>query len=225
MNTMSKCMRNRLLSFAAVCSMLAVAVHADDEQDMGKKAKDLEAKAKVGEAAPAFKLMDTKGKEHALADFKGKLVVLEWTNYDCPFVKKHYMSKNMQKLQAEYTAKGVVWLSICSSAEGKQGYNEPTKWNELIEKHGAKSSAVLLDVDGKVGHRYGAKTTPHMFVIDKEGVLRYAGAIDDIRSADPDDAAKAKNYVKAALDELMEGKEVTTKNSKPYGCSVKYASK
>jgi peroxiredoxin len=178
--------------------------------------------ASVGKPAPTFTLTDSKGKPHNLADLKGKTVVLEWVNYDCPFVKKHYNSKNMQKLQKEYTAKGVIWLSINSSAAGKQGNFTAEEINTRMKSEGAIPSAYLIDTDGKVGRMYGAKTTPHMFIIDKEGTLVYAGAIDNTPSADPEDVAGAKNLVKTALDEVLAGKTVSTPTSTPYGCSVKY---
>jgi peroxiredoxin len=179
--------------------------------------------AVVGSAAPAFSLSDTRGKPHRLADFAGKLVVLEWVNFDCPFVGKHYGSGSMQKLQKEYTGKGVVWLSIGSSAPGKQGHYAADKLNTLISERGAAPTAYLLDEDGKVGRVYGAKTTPHMFIVDPKGMLIYAGGIDDTPSTDEADIASARNYVRAALDEALAGKAVTTPTSPPYGCSVKYA--
>jgi peroxiredoxin len=175
-----------------------------------------------GSAAPDFTLIDTSGKEHSLSDFRGKFVVLEWTNFGCPFVKKHYDSNNMQSLQKKYTEKDVVWLSICSSAEGRQGHFPPGKWNELIKEKGAEPTAVLLDEKGEVGKLYGATTTPDMFIIDKKGTLIYRGAIDSIRSVDQSDIPKATNYVSAALDSKMAGKPVKNASTKPYGCSVKY---
>jgi peroxiredoxin len=178
--------------------------------------------AKLNESAPDFKLTDSNGKEHSLSDFKGKIVVLEWINYDCPFVKKHYDSKNMQSLQEKYTAKGVIWLAICSSAKGKQGNFSSEEINKRSKNHNAKFTAYLIDEDGKVGKMFGAKTTPHMYIIDKDGKLVYAGGIDDKATTDVDDVKKAKNYVSAALDELLNGKQVTTQSSTPYGCSVKY---
>ena len=180
------------------------------------------AEAVVGQPAPAFTLKDTKGNTHALADDKGKIVVLEWVNYECPFVKKHYESKNMQDLQKRATADGVVWLSINSSAPGKQGHYPPDVWNRLLEEKGASPTAVLLDPDGTVGKMYGAKTTPHMFVIDANGVLVYAGAIDSTPSTNPYDVRTATNYVSAALAEVAAGKPITTASTTPYGCSVKY---
>jgi peroxiredoxin len=177
---------------------------------------------KIGEPAPAFSLQDTNGKTRQLGDFKGKYVILEWVNFGCPFVKKHYDSGNMQGLQKEITGKGAVWLSICSSAPGKQGNMSSEEWNAAEKEKGASATAVLLDAEGKVGKEYGAKTTPHMFVIDPQGKLIYEGAIDSIPSPDKSDIQKATNYVKAAVEEGMAGKPVTTATSKPYGCSVKY---
>ena len=181
------------------------------------------AAAVVGQAAPAFTLTDSKGKPHSLADFKGKTVVLEWWNHQCPFVGKHYGSGNMQKLQKEWTAKGVVWLTINSSATGKQGYVDGAGANALMKEKGGAPTAVLLDHDGKVGRAFGAKTTPHMFVIDARGTVVYAGGIDDTPSTDQGDIATAKNFVATALAEVTAGKPVTTPTSQPYGCSVKYA--
>lgn len=176
----------------------------------------------TGQAAPDFKLTDSNGNEHALTDFKGKYVVLEWVNHDCPFVRKHYDSGNMQKLQKTYTEKDVVWLSINSSAMGKEGSVTPEQANELTSTKGANPTAVLLDMDGTVGKQYDAQTTPHMYVINPDGVLIYQGAIDDTPSVDVADVQTAKNYVQAALDESMDGKPVTTGSTKAYGCSVKY---
>lgn len=178
--------------------------------------------AKLNEQAPDFTLTDSKGKSHKLSDFKNKTVVLEWINFDCPFVVKHYASNNMQKLQKEYTDKGVVWLSICSSTEGKQGHFDNAEINKRITDQKAKMTAYLIDEDGTVGKMYGAKVTPHMYIIDKSGKLVYQGAIDDIKSTDQEDIKKAKNYVKAGLDEVLSGKSVSDKTTTPYGCSVKY---
>jgi hypothetical protein len=150
-------------------------------------------------------------------------VVLEWTNFDCPFVGKHYGSGNMQKLQKQYTGQGVIWLSINSSGPGKQGHYPAEKLGALIKERQAAPTAYLLDTDGTVGRLYGAKTTPHMFVIDKAGKLVYAGGIDDTPSTDQADIATATNYVAAALDETLGDKPVTKVTSAPYGCSVKYA--
>jgi peroxiredoxin len=180
------------------------------------------AAAIVGQPAPAFSLPDTSGGQEALSAFKGKYVVLEWVNFECPFVGKHYGSGNMQKLQKAYTGKGVVWLSINSSAAGKQGALDASKANALVKEKGATPTAFLLDSEGTVGQAYGAKTTPHMFIIDPSGKLIYNGAIDDRPSTDKADIATARNYVQAALDEALAGKPVTTTSSQPYGCSVKY---
>ncbi len=178
--------------------------------------------AVVGDPAPAFTLTDTNGQAHSLADLKGKTVVLEWWNYECPFVGKHYGSGNMQKLQKEWTSKGVVWLTVSSSAPAKQGYVDAARANAWMKEKGAAPSAVLLDHDGTVGRAYGAKTTPHMFVIDPTGKVVYAGGIDDKPSTDQADIATAKNFVSAALAEVTAGKRVTMAISQPYGCSVKY---
>ena len=172
--------------------------------------------------AASFTLPDTVGNQHSLADFGGKYVVLEWINHNCPFVRKHYDSGNMQKLQETYTAKGVVWLSICSSAPGKQGYFEPQNWNGLTSRKNAKPTAVLLDPEGTVGRVYGAKATPHMFVIDPVGRIIYQGGIDDKASVEMADIAGATNYVAATLDEALAGRPVAVSYSMPYGCSVKY---
>ena len=185
--------------------------------------RPVNAVAVVGQPAPAFTLTDSNGKAHSLADLKGKTVVLEWWNHECPFVGKHYGSGNMQKLQRDWTAKGVVWLTVSSSAPGKQGHVDAAKANALMKEKGGAPNAVLLDHDGKVGKAYGAKTTPHMFVIDGKGTVLYAGGIDDKPSTDQADIATAKNLVSAALAEMTAGKPVTTATSQPYGCSVKYA--
>lgn len=176
----------------------------------------------VGEAAPDFTLQDTKGAKQSLSSYKGKVVVLEWVNYGCPFVGKHYGSGNMQKLQGSYTGKGVVWLSINSSAPGHEGFFAPDVAETMSKERKSASTAYLIDSDGKVGRSYGAKTTPHMFVIDTKGKVVYAGGIDDKPSTDVADIAGAKNYVQAALDETLAGKPVSTPSSTPYGCSVKY---
>lgn len=180
------------------------------------------ADAVVGQPAPAFTLQDTKGKSRSLSEFTGKTVVIEWLNHECPFVKKHYDSGNMQALQAKETAKGVVWLSVVSSAPGKQGNFPPEKLDELTTSKKASPTAVLLDPDGTAGKAYGAKTTPHMFVVNAKGVLVYAGAIDDKPSVDQADVKGAKNYVEASVDEVLAGKPVTVASTTPYGCGVKY---
>lgn len=176
----------------------------------------------VGQPAPEFALKDSNGQSHNLSDFKGRFVVLEWLNHGCPFVVKHYESGNMQKLQKEYTGKDVVWLSIVSSAPGKEGHMSPEETNKAKEEKGSAATAVLLDEDGTVGKLYDAKVTPELYVINPEGVLVYMGAIDDKKSTDASDVAGAKNYVKQALDEAMAGKPVSEPATKAYGCSVKY---
>lgn len=179
--------------------------------------------AAIDQKAPDFALAGIDGKTYKLSDFKGKYVVLEWNNLDCPFVKKHYGSGNMQALQKKYTDKGVVWLTICSSAQGKQGYYEPAALQEMTKERKLSSTAYLRDADGTVGKEYGAKTTPSMFVVNPEGTLIYAGAIDDKPSPDPNDIPGATNYVAACLDASLTGKAVATRSTVSYGCSVKYA--
>lgn len=181
-----------------------------------------QAAPEIGKPAPEFTGTDSNGKEHKLSDFKGKIVVLEWTNPECPYVVKHYDSKNMQKLQEEAMAKDIVWLTVNSSADGKQGNQTGEAANAYMTEKGSKPTARILDASGEIGKAYDAKTTPHMFVIDKEGILVYNGAIDDNDSFKPEDAATANNYVTAALTALESGKPVETRQSKPYGCSVKY---
>ena len=175
-----------------------------------------------GETAPDFTLKDSKGNSQKLSSYSGKFVVLEWMNPECPFVKKHYSIGNMQSLQKEYTTKGVVWLSIISSAPGKQGYCTGPQAEANTKDQKASPTAVLLDPSGEVGQMYGAKTTPHMFVINPEGKLIYMGAIDSIRSANSSDCAKAENYIRQTLDAALAGKPVPTPETKSYGCSVKY---
>jgi peroxiredoxin len=171
----------------------------------------------VGQPAPDFKVKDTSGKEHSLSAYKGKFVVLEWVNPDCPFVKKHYDSSNMQATQKSAEAKGAVWLSVSTGAGGKA--SELDAW---VKEKNAAPTATLLDSDGKVGKAYGARTTPHMYVINPEGKLVYAGAIDNKPTANKADVQGATNYVTAALTEAMAGKAVSKATSEPYGCSVKY---
>jgi peroxiredoxin len=176
----------------------------------------------VGTTAPDFSLTDSKGKTQSVSQYKGKYVVLEWFNPDCPFVKKHYGSGNMQKLQGEFTAKGVVWLSIDSSAPGLEGNLSAEQAEKKIAEWKTKQTALVLDPDGKAGRTYGAKNTPHMFVINPEGKIIYEGAIDSKASPNPADIASSTNYVKVALEESLAGKAVSNANTKPYGCSVKY---
>ncbi len=172
--------------------------------------------------APAFELPAADGSTVSLADFAGKIVVLEWINYDCPFVKKHYGEGNMQRIQKAYTDRGVVWLAICSSAPGKQGHYLPEELGNMAAEQNSPVTAVLSDPDGAVGRLYGAKTTPHLFVIDAEGRIAYQGAIDNMPTANPRDIETADNYVEAALDALLDGNPVEIRSSAPYGCSVKY---
>ena len=177
----------------------------------------------VGQAAPDFSLPDTNGQTHQLSQYKGKWVVLEWYQPDCPFVRKHYGSGNMQALQKEFTGKGVVWLSIDSSAPGEEGNYPADKLNEIASGQGVARTALLLDPDGKVGHAYGAKTTPDMYIINPDGKLVYQGAIDSKPTTSVADLKVATNYVKVALDDSMTGKSVPQTVTRPYGCSVKYA--
>lgn len=179
--------------------------------------------AKVGTPAPGFEVKDIDGKVRKLSEFGGKIVVLEWHNQGCPFVKKHYESGNMQKLQQHVADAGGVWLTVISSAPGKQGHVTPAEETKYLAEQKSKPTAVLLDEDGKVGKLYGAKTTPHMYVVDAKGTLVYAGAIDDKPSTDADDIPGSKNYVAAAFEETKGGKPVTTASTVAYGCSVKYA--
>jgi peroxiredoxin len=181
------------------------------------------ATATLGQAVPDFTLQGADGKSHSLSDYKGKFIVLEWTNPQCPFVHKFYDSGTMQKLQKEETAKGVVWLRVNSGAPGHDGAQTADEATAYEKAHHVASTETLLDPTGAVGHEFGATNTPQMFVIDKDGTLIYAGGIDDKPSADPADIATAKNYVQAALDEAMAGKPVSTASARPYGCSVKYA--
>ncbi|HEY2138632.1 MAG TPA: redoxin domain-containing protein [Chthoniobacterales bacterium] len=176
----------------------------------------------VGSNAPDFSLTDSKGKTESVSQYKGKYVVLEWFNPECPFVKKHYGSGNMQKLQEEFTGKGVVWLTIDSSAPGLEGYLTAEQANAKMSDWKTKQTALVLDPDGKAGRSYGAKNTPHMFVINPDGKIVYEGAIDSKATANPADIAGATNYVKVALESSLAGKTVSNANTKPYGCSVKY---
>lgn len=178
--------------------------------------------AAFADPAPDFTAKTVKNESVSLADLKGKVVVLEWINFECPFVKKHYSSGNIPKLQETYTAKGVVWLTVNSSAEGKQGYLEPAKMAGLAAENGNKASHILMDTDGKVGKAYGAKVTPHMFIINKEGELVYDGAIDSKATTAHKDLETAEPLFSNALDAVLAGKEVTNAKNQPYGCGVKY---
>jgi len=179
--------------------------------------------ARVGEAAPDFTATDSNGEVHKLSEYQGKYVVLEWTNRGCPYTQKHYSSGNMQRLQREWTGRGVIWLTVASSAPGKQGYVTASEENAYLKQANAAPTAVLLDPAGTLGHLYDAKTTPDIFIIGPKGVLIYSGAIDDRPSTDVADVNGAKNYVSLALDEATSGKPVSNPTTRPYGCSVKYA--
>lgn len=203
-------MRKQLISAAVALSMLGTTAQAE---------------VHIGEDAPNFTLPDMHGRQVSLNKFRGRFVVLEWTNPECPFVRKHYNSGNMPALQRRYTAKNVVWLSINSGALGREGYRTAAQALATVKAQKAAPSDVLLDHAGTVGHLYDAKTTPHMFLISPTGKLLYMGGIDSIRTNDPADLPKAKNYIAAALDEALAGKPVTEKAAMPYGCSVKYALK
>ena len=178
---------------------------------------------KPGESAPGFKLPSSSGGEVSLEDYKGKYVVLEWLNHGCPYVKKHYKSGNMQALQQKYAAQDVVWLSVISSAPGKQGHGTAAEVEAQRKEKGSNASAILLDESGAVGKSYGAMTTPHMYIVKPDGTLAYMGAIDDKPTTDTDDIEGAQNHVGAALDALLAGKPVAVSATKAYGCSVKYA--
>ena len=173
--------------------------------------------------AEDFSLKDSKGITHKLSDYKGKWVVLEWINFGCPFVKKHYESNNMQNLQKKYQSKGVMWFSVCSSAEGKQGhYTDMNELHKQLSNYRANQNAYLIDESGVVGKQFGARTTPQIVIINPEGNIIYNGAIDDISSADKEDVAKAKNYIDEVFDAVLSGKPSPYSTTKPYGCSVKY---
>jgi peroxiredoxin len=181
------------------------------------------AQAVVGSPAPTFTATDSHGQAHSLAEYRGKYVVLEWHNHDCPYTKKHYASGNMQSLQKEWTAKGVVWFTVISSAPGEQGYVTDAEENAYLEQMHAVPTAVLIDPEGKLGHLFSAKTTPEMYVIDPEGKLIYEGAIDDHATPDVSDIKGADNYLNDALMESMAGKPIAHAYTRSYGCAVKYA--
>lgn len=213
---MTRFVRSSLLVFlaAALVGAMAFAPTAAAQSN----------EATVGEQAPNFTLEDTNGETRSLADFEGQYVVLEWLNFECPFVGKHYGSGNMQSLQENYTEEGVAWLSIVSSAPGTQGYFPPEEMNAQNEKRGGQQTAILMDPSGKVGKMYGATVTPHMYIISPEGELLYRGGIDDKPTTDEADIEDATNYVRNGLEAAMNGEEVSPKQAKPYGCTVKYAS-
>ena len=205
----------------------AYAAYVNATDDSGPSNAELVAMApKVGEAAPAFSAVDTRGTSHSLDAYRGQWVVLEWVNHSCPYTKKHYKSLdggpgNTQAMQRDY-AKRVVWLSIVSSAPGKQGFTSAEEADELTREKGASPTAVIRDTAGVVGRLYGARTTPQYAIIDPEGVLRYAGAVDSRQSSSVKDIASATNYVRAALDAGLAGKPIAVTQTQPYGCDVKY---
>ena len=176
----------------------------------------------VGKPAPDFSGLDSNGKSVKLSDYRGKTVVLEWTNDGCPYVKKHYSSNTMQALQKDAAEKGIVWLTIISSAPGTQGYVTGDEANQLTQIRGAAPTAVILDPEGEIGHLYDARTTPHMFIVNGEGALVYLGGIDDKATTEVEDIKTARNYVRAALDDLAAGAPIENAVTRPYGCSVKY---
>jgi len=179
------------------------------------------AQVESGKPAPDFEAKDINGKTHKLSDYKGKVIVLEAVNFDCPFVQNHYESGAMQELQKELTDKGVVWLLVNSTRKDSDSYRNPAAAEAELEKHKVKATALIDDSDGTVGRAYGMKTTPHMFVINKEGILAYQGAIDDKPSAEGD-PRQAKNYVREAVNNILSGKTVELTQTKPYGCGIKY---
>jgi len=190
---------------------------------LGPRAAFAAVQAKVGEPAPLFTAPATNGTPVSVASYKGKIVVLEWTNHECPYVRKHYETGNMQALQREATGQGVVWLTLISSAKGEQGYVTAAQADELTASRKAAPTAVLLDEPGVVGRMYGAINTPHMYVVDKTGMLVYAGAIDDKPTTRRTDVTGASNYVRAALESVSTGQPVKTPITRAYGCTVKYS--
>lgn len=205
-----------LLSFL-LAGILLIAMSTEPNSDNT-------ANAVVGEPAPDFEVIDANGDMRTLSEFEGQYVILEWLNHGCPFIQKHYNGENMQAMQKKYTDQDVVWLSVISSAPGTQGYMEAEEARQSVENHNASPTAILLDPEGEMGRQYDARVTPHMFIIDPDGVLRYNGAIDDKPSARPSSLEGAHNYVDAAMSSLMNGEEVEVKTNTPYGCSVKYGS-
>ena len=202
---------NMKVTLAVFTSLIATTVFASDVPP-------------VGSAGPDFSLPDANGQTHSLSEYKGKYVVLEWFNPECPFVKKHYGTSNMQNLQKQYTDKGVVWLTIDSNAPGTEGSITPEQAQKVSASWKTHQTALLLDPEGKAGRAYGAKNTPNMVIINPDGKIAYEGAIDSKASPNPADIPSSTNYVKAALDESLAGKPITTPQTKPYGCSVKYKS-
>jgi hypothetical protein len=214
-------MKPMLKTFTALTALAVIS--ACDSSTPAPSQPAAAAAAIVGKLAPDFTASDADGKPVRLSDFRGKTVVLEWNNPECPFVKKHYGSGNMQKTQAAAAADGVVWLSINSGAPGNQGHMDGAKAKAVVQESGARPTAYLLDPEGSVGKTYDAKTTPHMYIVDKQGALVYAGGIDDKPTKDVEDIAGARNHVLAALAEIKAGKAVSVATSRPYGCNVKYS--
>jgi len=211
---------------ALVAGMFAIAIppseaEADGPASTAPPAMD----ATVGEPAPDFTLQGTDGETYTLSDLQGQFVVLEWLNFGCPYVQKHYGSGNMQALQEKYTEQDVVWLSVVSSAEGKQGYYPPAEMNAKNAEHGGQQTAILMDTSGEVGRMYGARTTPHMYIVNPESTLIYKGGIDDKPTTDEADIEPATNYVAMALDAALNSEAVPVEATPPYGCSVKYAAR
>ncbi len=216
-------MRLTLLSLALVLAACASEPADAPADPVDAPTEAVEAAPTPGAPAPAFTLVDTDGQPHALAEYRGQTVVLEWLNYDCPYVGKHYGGGNMQALQTQAEADGVVWLSVVSSAPGEQGHFEPDAMNARTEQEGGRQAAVLLDPTGEVGRLYDAKTSPHMFVIDADGVVVYNGAIDDRPTSDLADLDGATSYVVPAIAAAQAGRAADPATTQPYGCSVKYA--
>lgn len=223
---------SRPFALAVVLSAVAIAAcqptganppASSPSEASAEPAEQASAPPRVDRPAPDFTGVDSNGNSHALDDYRGQVVVLEWTSHECPFTRKHYVSGNMQSLQADATEAGAVWLSVVSSAPDQQGYVEGPEANQIARDREAKPTAILLDPDGDIGRRYSARTTPHMFVIDEAGILRYMGGIDNVPSANPADILGATNFVRAALDNISNDQPVDTPFSPPYGCSVKYS--
>ncbi len=199
---------NRVAALVAACCAFAISAAG--------------AAVTAGQQAPQFKGVDVNGKQVSLADFKGKYVVLEWNNPNCPFVRKHYDSGNMQSLQKRFGADNVAWVAVNSTGDSHSDYMSPDKLAAWFRQQNATPAAIVMDTRGEIGRAYGAKVTPHMYVVDPSGTVVYAGAIDDKRSANPADVKTANNYVLAALTDALAGKPITTAASSAYGCTIKY---
>jgi len=226
--SLSKRFVTRLLAGITVIAFIAVAAAAQLRSMTGGPLPDPGAAPRLGEPAPAFTAADTRGAPHSLERYRGRWVVLEWVNHSCPYTKKHYRSVdgrpgNTQAMQRDY-ARRVVWLSVVSSAPGKQGFTTAEEADELTREKGAAPAALIRDTAGTLGRLYGARTTPQYAIIDPQGVLRYAGAIDSNASSNVKDIATSTNYVRAALDAGLAGNPIAVGQTQPYGCDVKYAS-